>query len=121
MIKANELRIGNYLHDFHGQLIVEVTWDIIKDLQQNIKFHPPKPIPLTPEILEKAGFKKDENKANVFSNGNELLIEVTEKGFQSVIESDWPELIDIGNPIHYLHQLQNLYFALTGTELEVNL
>jgi len=39
--------------------------------------------------------------------------------FEFGVESDYYYLT-ISENIKYLHQLQNLYFALTGQELEIN-
>src|SRR5690606_18587286 len=76
------------------------------------------PIPLTEEILLKCGFEID---------GNFCYI----KSFQSIyLAKPWREanhflLKTIGGEclsrLQHLHQLQNLYFALCGEELEVNL
>jgi hypothetical protein len=128
MIQANELRIGNYLIDkCFGNTkptIVDAEWlgKIAEGEHEAI------PIPLTPELLEKCGFKKD------LSNGNywkqtpgylhylELLIT---SGIyypvyaESPIDSNEQEQRVRLPYIQYLHQLQNLYFALTGSELEV--
>jgi hypothetical protein len=77
-----------------------------------------RPIPLTPEILEKCGFEKGECKGWY------------EK--RPFIDSQKIELFKPeGLPFHYadgglcpnilsLHQLQNLYYALTGEELTYN-
>lgn len=65
-------------------------------------------IPLTSEILEKCGFKpfaKDWVKSGI-------IIHTRKRGF--VINKRIPIIKSI-------HQLQNLYFALTGEELTVNL
>lgn len=111
-IKAEELRIGNWVlmygkpHQFQEY---DFTWE-----EEAFA-----PIPLTPEILEKAGF---ENERSYFSNitrdfeicyyDGEAWLE-REKGDQYSIIS--------GFPIKYIHQLQNLYFALTGEELQIQL
>ena len=85
-------------------------------------------IPLTEEILLKCGFKKteeyyaaDEENVDVYTIGcfdiafidNEykLWIAINEDSYYNFA---WTK-------IKYLHQLQNLYWCLTGQELEVNL
>jgi hypothetical protein len=73
------------------------------------------PIPLTPEILEKCGFVKwIDNVACSYKK-----------------EYSPQRFIDISNykdyyrcfiaTFKYIHQLQNLYFALTNTELPITL
>jgi len=107
MIKANELRIGNWVMEgieFHKI-----------DYRESDFFHVEifEPIPLTPEILEKAGF--------VNSESIELFFELT--GFKisdgKILHTHFKR--DRGVQILNLHQLQNLYFALTGEEIEINL
>jgi hypothetical protein len=88
------------------------------------------PIPLSPEILEKCGFKVDDK----YSNGSYYKKELVPHGyfllFYSYASKDFIyETIDSNDygyntprvTINYLHQLQNLYFALTQTELIINL
>lgn len=54
-MKANELMIGDWI--FYGDKSVKVL-----QLSENSKYDWVKPIPLTPEILEKNGFKEAELK-----------------------------------------------------------
>lgn len=80
------------------------------------------PIPLTPEVLEKAGFVKVG--PDDFHNSSMWKKE----GFTylycdgSFVDNSGPygHYCDIGNMEH-LHQLQNLYLALTGEELNIEL
>lgn len=76
------------------------------------------PIPLTEEILLKAGFK-EANYASYFqtkkwSNG-ENIITVTDDDCLVSMENTFNKRCE------YLHELQNLYFALTGQELTIEL
>jgi len=78
------------------------------------------PIPLTPEILEKCGFEWSIYHQAWHKQG--FVFDLSERsvgGFfmhKSRLNSEiiCPE-------IQYLHQLQNLYFALTNSELTINL
>lgn len=97
------------------------------------------PIPLTPEILEKAGFVYQKLGG---MSWYELNIS------ESFITKGWKKLVFAGDYLYlqewngrepldqrdiitlwnrdvmkqfYLHQLQNLYFALTQTDLPINL
>jgi hypothetical protein len=80
------------------------------------------PIPLTPEILEKCGFNKEEKK----TNRNDIpsgTYQVYDKGhfaFNS-IHGWWFNGKQLDFPPQYLHQLQNLYYFLCGEELNVSL
>ena len=100
------------------------------------------PILLTQEILEKAGFVKDAEfplepiqslyrlKVKIRGvNERELIFYVSHP--EEMEDSSAYELKNWGNytvnaywasrDFQYLHQLQNLYFALTGEELKINL
>lgn len=126
MIQANELRIGNWLFFFNrlepGRYI-QVTGRMLAHAQDfgDGGFGPYYDgIPLTPEILEKAGFKK-----HYFFN---------EWDFPTYLKWDIRphandeykiyydgELLEDAAPLKYVHQLQNFYFALTGEELIIEL
>jgi|SRR6185312_7610041 len=124
MIKANELRIGNHIQ---GGIINSISYKIgVKGNSSGKVFYihesTLQPIPLTPEILEKCPQFKKWNNANTYEigtpagniqvTGNEVWIggiDSCTSGMGYVFQID------------YLHKLQNLYFALTGKELEVNL
>jgi len=118
----NELRIGNYVTDsktgkvvtvdgiqFTGRVVThDESYDDWKRGIESVG------IPLTPEILEKAGFEK-----------GDIGYDNYEKGYYTVMVRG--QGITISNrhgylaTIKYLHQLQNLYFALTGEELPIEL
>ena len=106
MIKANELRIGNWVFNIYNNP-VKVT--VIDDTVDWCK-----PIPLTPEILEKCGFDNDDNDfLKTIDDRSSLHINLEKK--RTLIES-YDGIVKLKN-INYLHQLQNLVFALTGEEL----
>ncbi len=121
MIKANELRIGNCVFAlFNSCTIKEVFENGIsiefKSGKRDIEvFDHIKPIPLTPEILESCGFKCNKD-FGIYSIPNLSL----DTDFYYV-HIDYEGTHDRIIHITYLHQLQNLYFALIGKELEVNL
>lgn len=113
MIKANELRIGNWIiFPFGGNQ--KVTGDDIANFDALGGVFP---IPLTPEILEKAGAKTVIGEWQYSMNVGALKM-----NFRHNIEW-YSELggIYLGGHIQSLHQLQNLYFALTQTELTIQL
>jgi len=117
-MKAEELRIGNLALGKHKDwdkfdtisfdrgskidLINSSMWDF-------------KPIPLTEEWLIKFGFKRTKNKM-VF-RAKELSIEVNDYGLVTIwqVTSQW-HWTSHNNQVH---QLQNLYFALTNEELTI--
>ena len=95
------------------------------------------PIPLTEEYLLRAGFElfdylpNDEMSDNpdfiylsykIELEGKRYYYTVTISEFsdwQFCKKVEWAEEMLLSS-VKYVHQLQNLYFALTGTELEFN-
>lgn len=69
-------------------------------------------IPLTPELLKRCGFEKGINNPDYHDLRFFVLTKI-EEGYR-LRNCDYP-----GRDIKYLHQLQNLYFALTGEELTI--
>jgi len=112
MIKANELRIGNLVNTKYGILSVHAS--MLADIVNN-GFNV-NPIPLTPEILESCGFTKDEEELCLPVDDNYSLVWDEDGVYIDSFES-----LLYDSRIIYLHQLQNLYFALKGEELEVKL
>lgn len=124
-MKASELRIGNWIFiedDTEGWWEDEVSdMDIGLIYNSNSGF---KPIPLTEEWLEKFGFKQDGN--DIFTiDFHDVYIAVGLDGSYGLYNSEfnWKVagggLISKGTPLKHVHQLQNLYFALTNTELKI--
>lgn len=123
-MKITELRIGNLVtvggfgigkimginleHPANGNCLVFKFTD---GTYATVDFENAKQIPLTEEWLLKFGFEKDNKwifhiklmKGYININGVFCLFEYKEN-HQNII---------------YVHQLQNLYFALTGNELEL--
>jgi hypothetical protein len=118
-MKANELRIGNFVNsDVYGDYQVKgISFNekgtnlVFKDFNHypeanNLKSL--KPIPLTEEWLLKFGFAYDG-----FCWSFKL------HQIRLIVGSPYPYWIDSSYvcDIEYVHQLQNLYFALTQQEL----
>lgn len=116
MIQPNELRVGNIVkyaesvYKFAGE---ETTiGDIIIG---ETDFYDP--IPITDEWLLKFGLK---NSLLLIKNDSGLLeIWDTSEGIElcSVVEKDDICIFITIDHIKYVHQFQNLYFAITGKEL----
>jgi hypothetical protein len=124
-MKATELRIGNFVeHPNDG--VTRVT-AILNDLQIETetgyidKYC--RAIPLTEEWLERFGFDKDEE----YDEGGLVDYRWTLMYRSLEFVSFWnsEELNGVNQPqtgvdVEYVHQLQNLYFALTGQELQTD-
>jgi hypothetical protein len=76
------------------------------------------PIALTPEILEKCGFKLLSDFYGLQHTYG--YIAILFENSTLMIEDLHDDSVNIKAP-KYLHQLQNLYFALTGEELQIKL
>jgi hypothetical protein len=125
-MKANELRIGNYIKlmfNYEDYELLQVTSDELVDVDKKRADY--EPIPLTEEWLYKFGFKdidKGDHDYNTYTDSNHnyyLQIDVRKKdGKYSILDNSFDDLRDFSMvDISYVHQLQNLYFALTGEEL----
>jgi hypothetical protein len=120
-MKATELRIGNWVRvgDIESTVCL-IDHNKFVQLQGNAVINRPEqiePILLTPEILEKYGAKRTGNMAlrKFWEIGN-LTFELCGDERIAIYFKD--ELLCF---LEYLHQLQNLYFALTGEELTINI
>lgn len=129
MIQANELRIGNWLQ--YKEFCPNEKYFIVKSILGHginmdgytvISPSSYEPIFLTPEILEKCGFQLSKGKLSLkfYKNpkrGRIVNLYKVSDGYRYLNTRG----VGPSPHINYLHQLQNLYFALTGTELEITL
>lgn len=113
-MEGKELRIGNFVmcrnfpvfgHD------IAVDWSVAQVSAEGIaiadKFEP---IPITDEWLIKLGFEKSDSSSNCMKKTNGYKFDFAGG---EVLYLDSVRL----KHIKYIHQLQNLYFALGGDEL----
>lgn len=131
MIQANELRIGNWVLDsdrdnpyFHQVVRIETKeyteWDsgnefnivcLLEGTKDSYFEIIPSPIPLTEEWLVRFGFRKTFDSPFEYFEWTDHNLQLSEK-FDCYLGK-------FTQPIKYVHQLQNLYFALTGEELKL--
>lgn len=106
MIKAQDLRLGNWVYSTSHKVnckVIRLSYDSELDNSE--------PIPLTEEILLKCGFDKVREYFTIY---NEFDVFKDNKGYYTHI--------NCGNIyLNSLHQLQNLFYTLTGEELQINL
>jgi hypothetical protein len=120
-LKAKDLRVGNCVNNCGQYCFLmaiyknnKVELGYFKDSIGFIRSLDDvgiKPIPLTEEILLKCGFQKkyksyEKNDFTFIDGGYDKF------AYKLAILAKTPK---------FLHQLQNLYFALTGEELQINL
>ena len=129
-MKVNELQFGNIIYSLgqrheNGRMLEWINYEIPVDLEvlqniisKNTDFEY-SPIPLTEEWLLKLGF---ENKhTNIFTKQiiisectaqEKLKLEGWAGNISLIVENQFAS-----NGCKHVHELQNLYFALTGEEL----
>lgn len=109
-MKANELRIGNYVIDNLGGILK------IKGVNENSTLSHVKGIKLNEEWLFKFCFKKaSENFLSIKTKKRFSNLEINLKTKRAIIFG-LHSFKDVVFP-EYVHELQNLYFALTHEEL----
>ena len=125
-MKAEDLRLNNWvrckIYNGNKDVYIQFTFQEAKYI------HLFEPIELTTEILEKAGFKfiklsgiggqdqwagLDIWETNL--NGTSITFRGGRNGRFLILTGYF------NCQINHVHQLQNLYFALTGTELKIKL
>lgn len=123
-MKANELRVNNYVEGVNG---IDQILTIGETGVKLVKFNEPgssdepthyfdwiKPIPLSEEWLLKFGFNAQHIIKQWYSYVNDH-IEISHYSKDRCMV--FVSASDVAFDIKYVHQLQNLYFALTGKEL----
>ncbi len=103
-MKAQELRIGNYLKK---DVVVKIDARRIFDIWEETKEY--QPILLTEEWLLRFGFVSNPYQDRYENKSIHVQCNKT-RGVTELWIENMPH-------IKYVHQLQNLYFALTGEEL----
>lgn len=115
-MKANEVRIGNMIQQVDTAFNVNADWCDIKYLSEGKRKYVG--IPLTEDWLLKFGLLPKKYWKGVYGvNGYSL--DVSSNVFQPVFMANGDDPQEMGEPLKYVHQLQNHYFALTGQELEI--
>jgi hypothetical protein len=117
-ITASEFRIGNLVYFFKETpvMIIAISSEELY-LTQGCGFINPKidecePIPLTEEWLLKLGFQKEKEHYTWYFKGK-VIINVFNYIAYKLNANGYTRY----ESFKYVHQLQNLYFALTGEEL----
>lgn len=134
-MKSNELRIGSIIeYNNDGEFLLnKVDWQDLKWITENPDgfnlVH--RPIPITEVWLERLGFKSNERRPNAneyrrfLYTSRSVHISITVNK-EEVGSNDNYHRTEIGyniisgaylKGIRYVHELQNLFIALTGVEL----
>ena len=126
-MKATELRLGNWvINPFKAIIpIEEIHKSSLVCKNTAYSFTHCKTIQLTEEILLKCGGYK-QNYGLEINDTTQLDFVITNDAVYPFITQNGefsgqlPSQVNLER-IQHLHELQNLFFALTGTELEINL
>jgi len=132
-MKANELRIGNWVFSkTYGKDIEFKSFFGLCNVESNIELF--EPIPLTEEWLVKFGFELVgdvdfhwRSKKVFIKNGYALFEEdqsgiiISENGNKAYCDRSYQYRNGHGidHKVEYVHQLQNLFYSLTGEELKL--
>lgn len=122
-MNAKELRIGNYFNEKHSSELIQV-YELLRDGTIVFDFEcngvwQAEPIKLNEYWLLKLGVEKHESFKHCFIKDKllfeylfqdvNLTVRLRLNGFESIPICD----------VKYIHELQNIYFCLTGHELTV--
>lgn len=131
-MNKKEFRIGNAISIKETEAVTFIThlhpFDFSTDLFSCLGYDEINPIPITEEWLLKCGIEScmddPECKGFLEPNGEYILPKLCDNLRLSVLfgfDKNHPVYVEVGDDplyhIKYVHQLQNLYFALTGEEL----
>jgi hypothetical protein len=129
-MEAKDLRIGNLV--FIGKEVNVLDLADFADIYENNTIKHFEPIPLTEEWLLRFGFEKGSfnqlQETHYINKLNIIKVIVSGIGFWDVYTDYSPDIswsnglnvITNNKGIKHVHQLQNLYFALTDQELILN-
>ena len=131
IMEPTELRIGNFIQ--YNSPDHSICFDLVVGINYSDDFHVHmvelhgrtpiningiSPIPITPEWLERLGFEWDIYYQG-YCDGN-YIVNIRENGTISFAygkrRHDEMQFLPY---IKYVHQLQNLYHAITGNELKI--
>ena len=115
VMKAEELRIGNWVYDETRRSNVQIedlSFDYVNGNFRPINIEETSPIPLTEQWLIDFGFEN-----NDFGNFEKTAVVIWFSSYSNCYVFRFGHQNEI--PVKSVHQLQNLYFALTGEDLHL--
>jgi hypothetical protein len=131
MVKRNEFRLGNYLMHKTGVRILTMPCTfqhferMAKDGGKDLF-----PVVLAPANLEKAGFIENKKYALLPESREYVLVlpvmgsgDISIKAYVKNNKECFARLmmnnVPLSNNVYHLHQVQNLYYTLTGEEMPI--
>lgn len=126
-IKTNDLRIGNLIND--DNVVIKITRDNVVCLFRGQYYNTFESdeisgIPLTEELLLKMGFSTLNGDATfamfvLKPTAYSIILCLTDMDKYDLKQGEWM-CVATKTKLKYVHQLQNLYHALTGQELTLS-
>ena len=132
-MKANELRIGNWInisfrnHDRKGdyQIVASQILDLFSNGEKSSFIY--KPIPLTEEWLLKFGFEQQIGFIKFIGEPyqkDSFEVALNDVGkwycyYRNFVKGKVDDFVLLKNDLKHVHQLQNLFYALCGEELTI--
>lgn len=132
-IKPSDLMIGNYIRDIHSEngffkVITLRKCTAIYGNFYSARYEDLRGIPLTEDVLFKCGFKLDNNKNYWLSLDLDKHLDLIQsEGYYYPQLVQEPEMscdnlsVVSLNRISALHELQTLFFILSGSHLVINI
>lgn len=128
---TNQFRTGNLVQDHDGNVIVINKIDDNIPLVEGVLLNQPNTthsfrgeaienigIRLTPDILKRFGFN-DETGGWYGAQGSEQHWKLGNIEFQTLGDNKYHLINRFETKFKFVHELENLYYALTGKELEL--
>lgn len=113
----NELRIGSWI-SYHGRYVQTDVGDLIMMGEGNNYYEP---IPLNDHVLEACGFWYDDILDRWIQKPVGFTLETHLARNMSVEGYVYPRIIGTEVILRHLHELQLLFYIITGRELNFNL
>jgi hypothetical protein len=129
ILDVKEVRIGNIASS--DGYPVTIDKNDIEYLSGDREFHQYYGYPLTREILIQSGFQTwtnsnlnldyylEHKQYEIFQIGAQNTMLPQRDEWEIVYYREEPTVSRLHKPFHFVHQLQNLYFALYGEELNI--
>lgn len=114
-LEPNEMRVNNFVVDKDGNIDqIIVGWQV----DEGTEYYG---IELTEELLLQCGFLKEERGFSIqVGNNLDLCIDLNAK--LTGYGLNWKDSsVEQWKNIEYVHELQNIYYCLTGEELKIEL
>ena len=116
-IPLQELRLGNWvlMNNRHIHMDTRIFHAVLNGFDGYV----PEPVFITEDILDKCSDfgRMDNNGEPSFFNGDDIIIRIADMSIFAHSELDGSVMWL--RQLKYVHQLQNLYFFLTDTELQI--